>query len=101
MSIGNQPDYDQAGHLAAVDEIARQLRQFELSPVTPERLSEAMAVLDLLAASAMDARPGPIPGPPYDIVKLRQRDWASHYADTFSAAYDAVNRVANRQAVLP
>lgn len=94
------PDYERAGRLAAVDEIARQLNQFELTPITVDRLGEALAVLDLVTAAAMDAKQIENPGPPYDVLKVRQSNWAIHYAETFRLAYDALNEVTNRKAVL-
>lgn len=91
-------DYDAAARLAAVDEITRQLEQFELTPVTIDRLVEALNVLDLLAAAAHDATPGVDRSG--DRLKAAQRNWAVHYAEAFRLAYDAVNEITNRKAVL-
>jgi hypothetical protein len=92
------PDYDAAARLAAVDEIARQLEQFELTPVTHDRLVEAMNVLDLAAAAARDAIPPVVQSG--DQLAASRRNWSIHYAEAFRLAYDALNQVTNRKAVL-
>lgn len=93
-------DYDTAGRLAAIDATVRQAAaEFDL---TPERIREALHVIDLLAAAAIDVRRACDPGdkPPYDLLEKARQTWAGSDAETLRLAYDLINQLSSRAEVL-